>query len=233
MFYQYVADLSNGSSFNQIQLLLPLCFGKQYGGSVRSPPLQRISIFVNIRTKGIIQDISSPSHPNLIIKASQVESTREQSPAYTSHQQVVEYHSPYYLERDFVLNVTATGLSEPLCIAERHPSGSIALGLTMVPKLDLPIIPSQEYLFVIDRGAIMFGDKILTARNALKLLLHALPAEGTIFNIVGFGRQSDWLWPESKAYDQNTLATAVSRYASINPRDAIIVLIKAPPSAHV
>lgn len=147
--------------------------------------------------KGPIKSITSPTHT---IVASQDESMIQK----------IEYHSEDFLQRDFVLIIKADGLDAPRCFVERHPTGTVAMQLAMVPKFDLPPIDSQEYIFVVDRSGSMHGARIETARNALMMLLHALPSRGTTFNIFSFGRICDSLFPRSVEYTEETLVEAVS-----------------------
>lgn len=198
---QYVMDLMDADLTDQVRFQLPVCIGKRYGtppDGIACPLITsgRLVITVDIRMKGLIRSITSPTH-NIDVSQS--------STQYTSNN---------FLEQDFVLVVKAEGLDEPRCFAERHPTGTIAMQLTMVPKLDLPHIPAQEYIFLVDRSGSMQGDRMETAKKTLVMLLHALPGKGTAFNVFSFGSRCDSLFPESVPYTETTLVQAV-RYSSL------------------
>lgn len=189
-------DLMDADLADQVRFQLPVCVGKRYGslpeGMASAPNVtERISITVDVRMKGEIKSMTSPTHDFGPSKAS------------------VEYRSGSFLHQDFVLIVKADGLDEPRCFAERHPTGTVAMQLNMVPKFDAPPVRSQEYIFLVDRSGSMDGDRIETAKNALLMLLRVLPAEGTKFNIFSFGWLCDSLFPESVTYDESTLEKAV------------------------
>lgn len=144
--------------------------------------------------RGAIKSITSPSHTI--------------SPSDVS----AEFLSESFLEQDFVLVIKADGLNEPRCFAEQHPSGTVAMQLTLVPQLDLPLISAQEYIFLVDRSGSMGGGRIETAKETLVMLLRALPTKGTTFNIWSFGSSCDSLFAESMPYSASTLAQAVSPF---------------------
>jgi hypothetical protein len=116
-----------------------------------------------------------------------------------------------FLDKHFVLSIQAAKLDYPRCIAETLPNAqTTALSLTLVPRFELPPIPSQEYVFVIDRSGSMAGSKMESAKRALIVLLKSLPSSGTSFNIVSFGTSCRSMWQKSKHYAQETLDDAVS-----------------------
>lgn len=183
--------------FDQVRFQLPVCVGKRYGippAGMCPPPttFRRVRITTTVRMKGAIRSMTSPTHTVTLAGAS------------------TEYLSSCFLEQDFVLIIKADGLNEPRCFAKRHPSGTVAMQLTMVPKLDVAPIPEQEYIFLVDRSGSMQGERIETAKKTLVMLLRALPAKGTTFNIWSFGNRHDALFRESVPYAETTLAQAVS-----------------------
>ncbi len=60
----------------------------------------------------------------------------------------------------------------------------------------------------------MQGTSIAEARNALQLALRSL-RPGCLFNIVGFGSQAESLFPESRAYDDASLAEATKHVTQL------------------
>ncbi|KAI0688595.1 von Willebrand factor type A domain-containing protein [Cytidiella melzeri] len=213
----YVADLSSPDFPDQVRLHLPLSYGQSLSSEIEAAdkPANRISITANIRMKGAIQNIHSPSHPSMIstsLGSSLGDS--EQLPAY-SPESSASYSSPDFLTRDFVLAITAAHLTQPLCVAERHPSGSVAFRFSMVPELKLPPMAAPEYIFMLDRSASMTSAKLETAKKTLTLLLHALPSKGISLNIFSFGNDCDSLWEESVAYTQESLDVACKHVESM------------------
>ena len=203
-------DLMDDEQVDQVRLQLPVCIGQRFGvvpagmtGASSIPP-ERVRISSEVYMRGTIQSITSPSHAiDALIEGS--------TPSADSHSndRAVRYASPDFLDEDFVLIVKADGLDAARCFAERGLDGSVALQLTVTPHAKLPPIASQEYIFLVDRSGSMDGDRIDTAKRALVMLLRALPRNGTSFNIFSFGSTCDSLWPESMAYNEETLATAV------------------------
>ncbi|KAI0089571.1 von Willebrand factor type A domain-containing protein [Irpex rosettiformis] len=204
----YATDLSSVEHRDQVRLHIPTCFGAQYGQGLGDEiPAYRIGFTANIRMRGPIQSVTSPTHPHLVTTFAS--SPDEQLPAYDHEPQcTTSYRSEQYLATDFTLIITSTHLSEPLCVAERHPSGSIAFRLSAIPDLKLPPIARQEYIFLLDCSASMYGNRLATAIKTLVLLLHALPSTGTMFNIYSFGSWHKKLWTESQEYTQESLTEA-------------------------
>ena len=194
--------------------------GARYGdlpqgmkGAHQTPP-QRISISVDVRMQDVVRDITSPTHPALILSDGSVYASRN-----------ARYTSRDYLTQDFVLSIVADGLDAPRCFAQKAKNGVTAIQLNIVPKFNLPSIPQQEYIFLVDRSGSMQGSRIETAKRTLVMLLRALPSQGTYFNIISFGTLCDNLWHRSVPYDESTLEFAVSDHcggfmmsAHIRPR---------------
>ena len=202
---QYVMDLMDADVGDQVRFHLPVVVGERYGQlpegvrGARALNPTRVDINVNIRMKDIIRSITSPSH---IIA--------HRSNADTATFQSVSFQSDQFLKHDFVLTIKADGLDIPRCFAETHPTGTTAFQLTMVPKFNFPPIPTQEYIFVIDRSGSMLGPRIDTAKNTLIMLLRSLPSRGTSFNVFQFSYECSSLWDKSVQYSEESLAKAVS-----------------------
>ena len=181
--------------------------GMRYGsvpsgivGAQRVPP-HRISISVDVRMQGAVKKVISPTHPSVVT-----------GPHSLTHvAQNANYTSPDFLTQDFVLVVNAEGLDAPRCFAQRAPNGTVAMQLSIVPKFNLPSVPQQEYIFLVDRSGSMNGQRIETAKRALVMLLRSLPSQGTWFNIFSFGFHSDSLWSQSVPYDERSMMQAVRR----------------------
>ncbi|KAJ3529473.1 hypothetical protein NM688_g7851 [Phlebia brevispora] len=214
----YVMDLMEDDSADQIRLLLPVCIGSRYGqppsemAGAKVVPPERIRIAVDVFMSGEIRSITSPSHPTVAVNDdAQVQIGNVPSP----RRKAAQYACQDFLTEDFVLCVKSDGLDTPRCFAERSPAGTVAMQLAVVPKLTLPNIPEQEYIFLVDRSGSMNGNRIATAKRALVLLLRALPARGTTFNVFSFGSLHDSLWEESRKYDEQSLEEATAHVDSM------------------
>jgi len=117
------------------------------------------------------------------------------------------------LDRDFVLRVALAEPQKPRAWVEVDDAGRRAALLVFTPKFEVEEAPS-EILFVIDRSGSMEGTSIAEARNALQLSLRSLTA-GNRFNIVGFGSTYEVLFPESRPYDEKSLAEASAHVQSL------------------
>ena len=193
-------------SSDQVRLQLPKYIGARYGTApqgmedARTIPPHRISITVDVRMQGSVKNIASPTHPAMIDWLDSPEQAT----------QTAQYTSGDFLSQDFVLVISAEGLDAPRCFAQRTPNGALAVQLAVVPTFNVPPVPQQEYIFLVDRSGSMQGACMETAKKALVMLLRALPSRGTWFNIFSFGSQTDSLWPESVLYDEQGMLQAVS-----------------------
>ncbi|KAF5354538.1 hypothetical protein D9758_011228 [Tetrapyrgos nigripes] len=202
----------------------------------------RLRIQVDIQTSGQIQSISSPSHSSSDDDLS-IERYPTHLSRPSRRRIKVKFRSSTFLDRDFILLVRAKGLDAPRCFAEiRNDSDSelldqnqdrdrdrsrtrsrngpqssctLAVQLTIVPKAVLPPIPSQEYIFLLDRSGSMAGKSIETAKRTLILLLKQLPSQGSFFNLFGFGSTVESYWNRSCSYAQGALEDIVTDISSI------------------
>jgi hypothetical protein len=205
---------------SEVRLQLPMSVGSRYGPepialatALSTPSRTRLSIIVTIQMGGAIKSVISPTHPDII-----------QAPLTTASGQTsrrcrtVNFRSPTFLSQSFVLIIRADGLDAHRCFAERGPRGTntVAMQLTFVPDTELTPIPTQEYLFLVDRSGSMIGPSIEAVKQALVILLPLLPNENTFFNIFSFGTAVDSLWETSQPYEQQFLDSGV-RYALLFP----------------
>jgi Ca-activated chloride channel homolog len=122
------------------------------------------------------------------------------------------------MDSDLVIVIGASGLDVPRAVVERSDKGE-AVMVSFVPSFGADGAGAQpgaaEVVFVIDRSGSMGGDSIAEVRNALQLCLRSLRA-GCRFNIVGFGSTFSTLFPQSRAYDEASLAEAAAFVASVD-----------------
>lgn len=168
----------------------------------------RLRISVDIQTSGVIHDIRSPTH-RIGLRRYKGRSGRK-----SQRRMSAVWKSSEFLTSDFVITIYAEGLDKPRCFAEvlsaRDGEGStIAMQLTLVPKFQAPKVPSQEYIFVIDRSGSMSNAPIETAKRTLIMLLRLLPSSRTRFNIFSFGGIVTSLWRSSREFDLASLVEAV------------------------
>jgi hypothetical protein len=207
MNYAYLSD--------KVQLLLPLALGQRYG--VLPEQLEdarghvgpvKLKITVEIQMSGQILSVTSPSHEQgLVIEEYATHYGRPSRRRVTA-----KLRSKAFLDRDFELVVRANELERSRCFAEQDPRlpGTIALQLMLIPHFDLPPIPEQEYLFLIDTsGSMSLDSRIETAQQCVSLLLRCLPKQNTMFNIFSFSETHTQLWPQSRPYDDHSAQEAV------------------------
>jgi hypothetical protein len=106
-----------------------------------------------------VTSVSSPSHPiGLTLGCAQKELQGEFEPSKA----FIYLGDSAFLDKDIVIVISAQGLDTPRCTMERWLSSdgaeetTDAYAITLVPKFDLPALPSQEYVFLVDRRYIIF-----------------------------------------------------------------------------
>jgi hypothetical protein len=116
-------------------------------------------------------------------------------------------HTTTFLDRDLELVVQANELGHSWCFAEkdpRHP-GTTALQLMLIPHFELPPIPQQEYLFLMDRNGSMRSGRLDMAKQCVRFL----PNKHAVFNSFDFNDSHWQLWQRSRSYGDQTLREAV------------------------
>ncbi|KAF9654277.1 hypothetical protein BDM02DRAFT_77575 [Thelephora ganbajun] len=207
MNYDYLSD--------KVQLLLPLALGQRYGplpeqleDATGNLGRVKLKITVEIQMSGQILSVTSPSHDQSLLLEE-----------YTTHygrpsrrRVTAKLRSITFLDRDFELVIRASELERSRCFVEKDPRlpGTIALQLTLIPHFDLPPIPEQEYLFLIDRSGSMSLGRMGMAQQCVSLLLRCLPSQNTVFNVFDFASSYAQLWPQSRAYGDQNLQNATT-----------------------
>jgi Ca-activated chloride channel family protein len=159
-----------------------------------------LSLSVDLDMHAPIRSVESPSHPI------SVETDGPRARVRLGGREAA-------LDRDFVLNVRVAMEAGPWARLERDAEGRHVAMLSFRPQFDVDEAAS-EIVFLIDRSGSMQGTSIEEARNALQLCLRSLTTKAC-FNIVGFGSDFQMLFPESRRYDDASLAEASRHVAGL------------------
>jgi len=200
---------------NQIRFSLPIFIGQRYGEAPAELSQRRsddrsatFSFSAIVRLTSKVVEITSPSHRSDVVVQPAQRIQGGSAPLYSAE---VGLRTPVQLDKEFVLSIQAEKLDMPRCVAEiDNTRNTVALMLTLVPRLGAPDVTSQEYIFLVDRSGSMKSESRMDyARDALKHLMKGLPSNNTSFNIVSFGTKYTSLWKKSAVYDRSNLASAV------------------------
>jgi hypothetical protein len=97
------------------------------------------------------------------------------------------------LDQDFILQIAATDLSQPRCVAAPDPvdadTYNLLVSLVLGPVFQFPLQESPAFVFLINRSTPMAGSRIDTVKSALRLFFSSLP-QGVYFNICSFGNRA-------------------------------------------
>ena len=152
-----------------------------------------LDLNIRLAMRGVISRVESPSHPVSVAMNGTTADIR------LSQRDTA-------LDRDFVLAVECDGLDMPHAWLEHDDAGAQAVAVQFAPRLGQEAAPC-DVTFLIDRSGSMEGTSIAEVRNALQLCLRSMIA-GCTFNIIGFGSRLEALFPESRRYDEGSLAEA-------------------------
>ncbi|KAH6607040.1 vault poly [Trichoderma cornu-damae] len=211
----YLGELKHDAQVDGLRFTIPTSLAHRYGqhsiaGSGTFQGTKHISIIVDADVSGgsAIKSIQSPSHP-ISVNIGTL-STAASAPPSLNRAHATLFQSSAELGRDFVIQIVASGLGDPMAVLETHPTipNQRALMTTLVPRFHLPM-EMTEVVFMCDRsGSMGDGRKIPNIVGALKILLKSLPV-GVKFNVCSFGTQFSFLWDRSKTYDAETLDQAI------------------------
>ncbi|KAG8804639.1 hypothetical protein FRC17_005920, partial [Serendipita sp. 399] len=215
----------DGSSPQTLRITMPTAIAPRYGSPPTNIPWfrhntqNRFELSVSVQMNKFITSVSSPSHPiGLTIGCHQRELTGDYEPSKA----FVYLGESTMLDKDIVIVISAQGMDTPRCSAERWLKSdgaeetTDAYALTLVPKFELPALPRQEYIFLVDRSGSMRGGRITAVKAALQILLRSLPSRGTSFNIVSFGSRYTSLWQTSQTYSAESLDQASKHVDGFN-----------------
>lgn len=212
----YVGELKHDAEVDGIRLTLPTSIAPRYGGepyvALRGKSAQAkggisVVVDVDVGESSSIQSLQSPSHP-IAVTLGKTSTTSDEVPVMHKASATLALGSAQ-LDDDFVLMISNKDNGTPTAFLETHPDipNQRALMVDLVPKFSLP--PGRpEIIFVADRSGSM-GHQIPTLIAALQVFLKSLPL-GVKFNICSFGSRYTFLWPKSRAYDNDSLKEAIS-----------------------
>ncbi|KAJ5077410.1 von willebrand factor a domain-containing protein 5a [Anaeramoeba ignava] len=153
-------------------------------------------ITVNVEMDSEIEKIISPSH--------KIKTTIRNNKAKMELSE--EENKSKILDKKFVLKIYLFEPHKPRVIIEEKDE-KFAFLASLYPKFQSNQI-RQEMLFIVDRSGSMNGEPIKSVSQALISFLHALPPN-CFFNILGFGSQFHFLFPQFMMYDQDSLEKAI------------------------
>eukprot|EP01090_Pellita_catalonica_P012425 TRINITY_DN2697_c0_g1_i1.p1 TRINITY_DN2697_c0_g1~~TRINITY_DN2697_c0_g1_i1.p1 ORF type:complete len:872 (-),score=214.61 TRINITY_DN2697_c0_g1_i1:89-2704(-) len=113
--------------------------------------------------------------------------------------------------KEFLLNTKLSKPHDPCVQASKDSSGDYAAMVSLYPKpADEDEDIYTEMIFVVDRSGSMSGSRINQVKATLEVFLRSL-GEGTMFNIVGFGTRTEFLFKSgSVEYNDKNLETATN-----------------------
>ena len=134
---------------------MPTAIAPRYGAAPTNIPWfgknggNRFELTVSVQMSKPVTSVSSPSHPiGLTLGCAERELTGDFEPSKA----FVHLSESTFLDKDIVIVISSQGLDAPRCTVERWLSSegaeetTDAYALTLVPKFDLPALPSQgEY----------------------------------------------------------------------------------------
>lgn len=213
-----LGELKHDAETDGIRFTIPTHIAPRYGSqpnaladTSHAALKTQIIVDVELPTGSLISSLQSPSHPIAIAIGALSTSSGSKSPSpHLASASLALGTAP--LDKDFILQVVASNTDNPVAILENHPTipNQRVLMTTLVPKFNLPD-QRPEIVFICDRSGSMGGQKIANLSSALQLFLKSLPL-GVTFNVCGFGNGHEFLFPQSRPYDLESLETAM-RYA--------------------
>ncbi|KJX93846.1 hypothetical protein TI39_contig4247g00002 [Zymoseptoria brevis] len=214
----YCGELKHDAAIDGLRFNLPTSIAPRYGfypGTVLASNARNtggIKITIDIDMgKSAIRRVQSPSHPIAVSTGElSVAAQRNKAPFNASQSSATLTQGTAELGEDFILQILVDDLNKPQAVLEVHPTlpNHRAIMATLIPQYSLPS-GNPEIVFIADQSGSMSGAKNDSLVAALKVFLKSLPF-GVRFNICAFGNSYKFLWPESEAYNEDNLNTAVS-----------------------
>ncbi|KAL7938425.1 VIT domain-containing protein [Trichoderma chlorosporum] len=211
----YLGELKHDAQVDGLRFTIPTRVAPRYGihsingrDTFEGGKHINITIDADVSSGSTIKSIQSPSHP-ISVNIGTV-STATSAPPSLQRAHATLFQASTELDKDFIIQIVATGLGDPMAVLETHPTipNQRALMATLVPRFNLPM-EMTEVVFLCDRsGSMQYGSKLPNVVDALKIFLKSLPL-GVKFNICSFGSSYTFLWDRSMTYEEETLETAI------------------------
>ncbi|KAL7955629.1 VIT domain-containing protein [Trichoderma compactum] len=218
----YLGELKHDAQVDGLRFTIPTRLAPRYGhhsmtGSNTFQGGKHITITVDadVSSGSAIKSIQSPSHPVSVNIGTLSTATSDPPSLQKAHATLSQGSAE--LDRDFIIQIAATGLGDPMAVLETHPTipNQRALMATLVPRFNLPM-EMTEVVFLCDRsGSMGGGQKIPNIVDALKIFLKSLPV-GVKFNVCSFGSHYEFLWDRSMTYEEGTLETAIGHVSGFS-----------------
>ncbi|KAL7786995.1 von Willebrand factor type A domain-containing protein [Trichoderma ceciliae] len=178
----YLGELKHDAQVDGLRFTIPTSLSPRYGqhSIAGSDTFQggkhiNITIDADVSSGSAIKSIQSPSHPISVNIGTF--STAASAPPSLQRAHATLSQGSADLSKDFIIQIVATGLGDPMAVLETHPTipNQRALMATLVPRFNLPMEMS-EVVFMCDRsGSMGDGWKIPNIVTALKIFLKSLP----------------------------------------------------------
>eukprot|EP00090_Calanus_glacialis_P005452 TRINITY_DN14219_c0_g1_i3.p1 TRINITY_DN14219_c0_g1~~TRINITY_DN14219_c0_g1_i3.p1 ORF type:complete len:804 (+),score=256.05 TRINITY_DN14219_c0_g1_i3:133-2544(+) len=160
-----------------------------------SPAELHLQLDISMKSK--ISSVTSPSH----------QMTTEMKKKLNLYEAVTKFDGMTTdMDRDIIVLIDSNEPNQPKIFLEKGDDGSIAGLVSMVPKFELKKQPS-DVIFLIDCSGSMGGQSMQLAKQALQLFVHSLPVD-SYFNIFCFGSSFTQLFPQSRAFTDESLESA-------------------------
>ncbi|KAK0390535.1 hypothetical protein NLU13_0039 [Sarocladium strictum] len=207
----YLGELKHDAEVDGLRYTIPSIIAPRYGPAESFEGSDNVSatgmsITVDAEMPSAIKSVQSPSHA-VSVNIGTTSTEPENEPSFKRASASLSLQS-VRLEKDFVLQIVAADLSQPVAMMETHSriANQRALMATLVPKFGLPPI-KPEIVFICDRSSSMHG-RISDLKSALRIFLKSLPS-GTKFNICSFGSSFSFLYNKSSSYTEKSLNKAL------------------------
>ena len=178
----------------------------QLTGSSPSTDLNDLKLKIDLKMTSNIKQLSSPSHP---IAFEFGDEPTQATVTLSSDAKIPA--------TDFVLLTKLAKPHQPVGRIQKDAKGNVGIMAALYPEFKLGDDEEiyTEMIFLIDRSGSMAGSRIEQVKETLLIFLRSL-SEGTMFNIVGFGSRSEFLFKSgSVEYNDSNLETATTHVKNL------------------